>query len=173
MEESISIGGGKLEKRVLVAVVERADGRRDVYKGDNLVTNSGLYYYAHQGAVQGGAGSYNWPAGCRLGTNNVTAPAGTDIGVNAVIASGSVATTAAYPVHSDADTDNSGRGTLVASWLFTFGTGLVNLDNIGEIAIVSSLTVAGSALSHGTITTFSKGSQDSLKFFVNHTYSAT
>ena len=172
MEESISIGG-RVEKRVLVAVVERANGVVEKYLGDNLVTNAGLNYYAHQGAVQGGAGSYNWPVGCRLGTNNVTAPAGTDIGVNAFIAQGSVATTAAYPVHNDADADNSGRGTLVASWLFTFGTGLVDLNNVGEIAIVSSLTAAGSAISHGTIATFSKGSQDTLKFFCNHTYSAT
>lgn len=169
MKESISITG----KLVLRAVVYRCDGRVEVYQGDNLVTNPGLQYYAQQGAAQGGGGTYTWPVGCRLGTNNVTAPAGTDIDVNSIIAQGSVATSANYPVRNDSDTDNIGRGSLTVSWLFSFGTASYNLNNIGEIAVVNSLTSPGSAVSHGTIETFSKGSTDTLKFFVNHPYSAT
>lgn len=154
----------------IVAVLVGADGRvkarRTIY-GKNLVTDGGDQWYAEAAVA---AGSVMNIAGMNLGSSAV-APAKGNTNVGSIIPLGSVAIDSGYPRTADNDADNTGAGADIVTWRSSFGTGIANANGIQEVAIANVLGTAATAncIMRGTLASFNKTNQDTLKVFVNHT----
>ena len=137
-------------------------------KTKNLVTDNGDLYYA-----EAAMGSESWtPTGFRMGTDPASADvAKADNDVNSFATGTNQLTDAGYPKTNDDDGDNTGAGTDIVSWRVSFGTSAANVNSLGEIAICDSLTGPTKALCHAVFSApFNKTSDDTLKVFVNHTF---
>lgn len=166
----------------VLAVLTRPDGSKQYFETHNIVTNQGDRYYAATAvgtAFSGRAtGDFRQTGYMRLGTS-LTAAAKSDTDVGSAIPSGSVALDAGYPAVSDTDPDNTGAGSNIVTWRFTFSTAIANANAISEGAITGSTVgggytggAAGTALTHFLFaSSFNKTSSDTLKVFVNHTMS--
>jgi len=154
------------------AVLCDAQGRSRCVPGLNIVTNAGDVWYAQRSA--GETPTHNFAgasAGIRLGDDN-TAPTKTDVDVTSFVTGSGHAIDATYPKSNDGDTDNTGAGTNVVSWRFSFTTAQGNGTGIIELAIVDDIASPTVALAHALFTgAFDKTSSDTLKVFVNHTLS--
>lgn len=153
----------------IVAVLDnQATGHKRRFYGRNIVTNDGDQYYA-EAAV--GAGTVLTVQGMNLGTS-ATAPSKTDTNVLGIIAGGSAIIDSGYPRTADNDSDNTGAGADIVTWRSSFGTADANANGIQEVAVSNVRGTAGTALSimRGTLTSFNKTNQDTLKMFVNHTF---
>lgn len=162
------------------AVLTRQEGENLFVKhrhwGSNLVTDSGEIYYAIKGAGASPATNENFlNAKLELRTSADT-PAATD---NYDNVTGLQSTTrhgiaAGYPKAPDTDGDNTGSGTNVVSYAFSYLTSEGNVTGIvgGVIydTAVSSPGAGTKILCHFSISTFDKTSSDTLKFFVNHSF---
>jgi len=142
--------------------------RELIVPGLNIVSNAGDLYYAQLGA--GEAVTFDFAAGgLRLGDNN-TAPAKTNTDVTNFLAGTGHAVDATYPKTDDDDGDNSGAGTDVVSYRYSYTTAQGNANGIVEGAIVNNTTTPAAALTHFLFgAAFNKTSSDTLKVFVNHT----
>jgi len=140
-----------------------------IVPGINIVTDDGDAYYAQ--AAMGETPDDDFPAGgLRLGDDN-TSPTKSDTDVTNFLAGTGHAITATYPKTNDGDSDNSGAGVDIASWLFSYTTGEGNAADIIEGAIVDNTTTPTAALTHFLFgAAFTKTSSDTLKVFVNHTF---
>jgi hypothetical protein len=85
-----------------------------------------------------------------------------------------------YPKVNDGDSDNTGSGTDIATWLASWTTSDFNSNAIigGCIHVAggaSGATTPGATklLTHFSLTSFNKTSSDTLKIFVNHTFNGT
>ena len=83
-------------------------------------------------------------------------------------------------VTNDGDSDNTGSGTDIVTWLASWTTGDFNSNAIigGCIHVAggaSGATTPGATklLTHFSLTSFNKTSSDTLKIFVNHTFNGT
>ena len=76
-----------------------------------------------------------------------------------------------YPKTNDGDSDNTGSGTDIATYLTSWTTANFNATGIkgGCIHENASPVNATKILTHFTISSFDKTSSDTLKVFVNHT----
>lgn len=153
----------------VVAVLEHASGEKEWFKARNIVTTQGDRFYA--ATIVGTTLFVNFKTSgfMRLGTSAVT-PTKSDTDVGSIIAGGSVALDANYPTILDPDTDNTGSGTTIVTWRFSFGTAAANANSIAEGAITNTGgPTAGTALTRFLFaSTFNKTSSDTLKIFVNH-----
>jgi len=164
MQETLEITG------TIVAVLTNTQtGHKSTYYGHNIITNDGDLYYAQK--VVGDTPTDDFTAGgLRLGTGTTT-PVKADTDVTTFGSDGDIAETSGYPKVNDGDGDNTGAGTDIVTWLFTYGTGDGNISGIAEGAIVDNLTTPTAALSHFLFaSSFSKTSSDTLKVFVNHKF---
>ena len=169
MIERINIGSIRWN---VLAVLTHADGHKLVIPGHNIVTNEGDIYYA-QKAVGASPTDDFTAGGLRLGTGTTT-PVKTAIDLTTFGADGDIAETSGYPKTADADGDNTGSGTDIVTWLFTYGTGDGNIAGIAEGAVVDNLTTPTAALCHFLFAaSFSKTSSDTLKVFVNHQFNGS
>jgi len=153
--------------------------RKNVYSGDilkvhgvNIVTNSGDLYYAQK--AMGETPTYNFingSGGLHLGTN-AAATSKTQTDVQTEDTAGRHAIKATYPKTADADSDNTGSGTDIATWTYEYLTTEGNIVDIAEGAIVLVLAGAGTqALTRFLFAAaFTKTSADTLKVIVNHQF---
>ena len=143
--------------------------REAMISGLNIVTNDGDLYYAQQAVGETPTDDFDAAAaGNRLGTSN-TAPTKTDTDVTTVDAAGNHAHDATYPKTNDGDGDNTGAGTDIVTWRFSYLTSEGNITGIQEGAIVDNRTTPTAALTHYLFAaSFNKTSSDTLKIFVNH-----
>lgn len=140
--------------------------------GLNLVTNEGDVYYSARGAEEASPPDdfSAAAAGLRHGSASTT-PGKTDIDVTTFLAGTGLPIDATYPVRNDGDADNTGAGADVTTWRFSYGTSDGNATGIAEGAIVDDRTTPTAALTHFLYTaSFDKTSSDTLKVFVNHTF---
>jgi hypothetical protein len=152
----------------------RRDGIEDpeLFIGANTVTNAGDIYYAQRGTSTTVTNDFsNSTAGLRLGQNS-GAVAKTDTDVTTFITGANTALDATYPKVSDGDTDNTGSGADIASWRYQYSAGSFSAT-VKEGAIVDNDGTPTVALTHFTIANFSKTTNDTLKFFVNHQFNGT
>ena len=154
--------------RNVLAVLIGPDGRR-LHAGSNIVTNAGDEHYAERGAGETPSIAFA-SGGLRLGSA-ATAPAKTDTDVTTFIASTAKALSATYPKTNDADSDNTGSGVDIVTWLFEYGKPDFNANGIAEGAIVNNTTTPTAALTHFLFgAAFNKTADDTLKVFVNHEF---
>ena len=78
-----------------------------------------------------------------------------------------------YPKTNDGDGDNTGAGTDIVTWRTSWATSDFNQTGIiGGCIHVGGASPANATkvLTHYTITSFDKTASDTLKIFVNHTF---
>lgn len=135
--------------------------------GSNLVTNEGDLYYAQRGAAETPTTDFT-AGGLRLGSASTT-PTKSSADVTTFIASTGKAVSGSYPTTNDGDADNTGAGTDIVSWLFSYTKGDFNAPTIAEGAIVDNTGTPTKALAHFLFdSSFAKTANDTLKVFVNH-----
>ena len=140
----------------------------------NIVTNDGDLYYAQSAVAETPTDDFDAAAaGLRLGTAS-TAPVKTNTDVTTEDSNGRLAIDATYPKTNDGDSDNTGAGTDIVTWRFSYSTSEGNITGIAEGAIVDNRTTPTAALTHFLFAaSFNKTSSDTLKVFVNHTFNGT
>ena len=177
-------------KNNICVVLKKNDGSKHWFYGSNIVTNDGDIYYAKRacgetpstdenfGAVASGAG-----ATCILqnpSSANSLAKAD-DYGevTNPIVTSGAQKDcTSAYPKTNDGDSDNTGAGTDVVTYKFSWTTSQIDTSSGNAITggcIVdknSTLADGKKILTHWNFASpasFHKTSTDTLTLYVNHT----
>lgn len=142
--------------------------RELIIPGLNIVSNDGDLYYAQLGAGEAVTDDFAG-GGLRLGDDN-TAPTKTDTDVTNFLAGTGHAIDGTYPQTDDGDGDNSGAGTDVVTFRYSYTTAQGNANGIIEGAIVDNIVTPTAALTHFLFgASFNKTSSDTLKVFVNHT----
>ena len=142
--------------------------------GANLVTNDGDVYYAVKAQAQTALGSNeDFGSGrLELRTGSATpAKADTYSTVTTPVTASRKVFDSNYPTTNDTDSDNTGAGLDVVTYLTSWTTTDFNATGIIGGAIHDNATpVAGSKLlTHFSIASFDKTASDTLKVFVNHT----
>lgn len=142
-----------------------------VVPGLNIVTNNGDLYYAQTGAGEtpGSTISYHGTnGGLRLGSGS-TSPTKSSNDVTTFLSGTGKALDSGYRKTNDNDADNTGAGTKVITWRYSYITSEANVSGINEGAIVDNRTTPTTALTHFLFAaSFSKSSSDTLKVFANH-----
>jgi len=160
--------------RNVLAVLVGPEGRRLV-AASNIVTDAGDQYYAQRMAEEAVTNAFTslylsegaWDAGH-------PAKGSTADNLASVIAGSEKAADAGYPKTNDDDTDNDGSGVDVVSWRFSYSKADFSSSAIvaGTVSIAAA-TFGGASgdplLTGFDLSSFSKTSNDTLKFFVNHT----
>lgn len=163
-------GGGPVLTGQILAILRHPQLEREVtIPGVNLVTNDGDVYYAQSSVAESPTDDFDAAAaGLRLGSA-VTAVTKTDTDVTTFLAGTGHVLDATYPLTNDADADNTGAGTDIVTWTYSYLTSEGNAAGIAEGAIVDDRTTPTAALTHFLFAaTFTKSSSDTLKCIVNH-----
>ena len=157
----------------VIAVLGTPFGKQ-CFLASNIITNAGDVYYAQSAAGESVTNNFNslYLSSVDWGTGPSKTSTSSDI---ASMISGTEKTpTSTYPKTNDADSDNTGAGTDIVTWLFSYAKGDFTDADIDAGAISIASVTWGSG---GTVlltgfdigTPFGKTSNDTLKFFVNHT----
>lgn len=150
---------------------------KDWMYGANLVTNDGDIFYAKQAVTEANGSNEDFEAG-RMELQNPSSadtPAKTDTyqQVSTPVSTSRKVFVASpnYPLRNDSDSDNTGAGTDIVTFLNSWTTSDFNATGIkgGCIHDNASPVNATKILTHFTISSFDKTSSDTLKVFVNHT----
>jgi len=164
-------------KGKIVAVLESVDsGDIKVIEGRNLVTDFGDKYYAQMACGEAPSQDMDGTnAGIRLGSSNA-APAKADTDVKTFLSGTIMTLDSTYEKTSDSDTDNTGAGSDIVTWRYSYATDWGNVSNIVEGAICANRTTPSGTdcLTRFTFASaFTKTSSDTLKIFVNHNFYGT
>lgn len=160
----------------VLGVLTREDGSVQLVAAANIITDAGDVYYAQKAA---GETPTNTFANLYLSAAAFSSPAkdSDSDDLASVISGSSKAPTATYPKTNDGDSDNTGAGTDVLTWLYSYTKADFNNAAITAGAIAASGVTSWGAgagtdplLSAFNLTSFAKTSNDTLKFFVNHTF---
>jgi hypothetical protein len=157
--------------RCLAILTNRHNGDKKIIHGVNIVTNDGDTYYAQKACGETPDDNFEDAlAGLRLGDDN-TAPTKSDTDVTAFLSGSDHVCDATYPQTDDQDGDNSGADVDIVTWRYSYTTAQGNVVAIIEGAIVDNDTTPTAALCHFLFAgVFTKTSSDTLKVFVNHTF---
>ena len=165
----------------VVTVLTSRTGKKDIRKVRNIVTDAGDLYYAERGALlTTGTPISPVPTNftdtngvpdmiMELYQNDSGAPAkgndrsdlGTQVGTGKAMDSG-------YPQNDDMDSDNTGAGADIITYLVSFTTAEVN-GSIDDVILTNpSPGATEPLLMHADGLARTKTSSDTLKVFVNH-----
>ena len=150
-------------------------GKKTWLYAKNIVTNDGDLFYAQQALAETPTSDFDGANGrMELRTGAATpAKADTYNELTTPITASRKAIDGTYPLTGDADTDNTGSGADVVTWLTSWTTGdFNNTGIIGGCVHVGGATPSGATkvLTHWSISSFDKTAADTLKIFVNHTF---
>lgn len=163
--------GELLIGQILAILRHPKSGEELIIPGLNIVTSDGDIYYAQLAMGDSLTDDFQAAgAGIRLGSDN-TAPDKSDIDVTTFLSGSDHVIDATYPQSNDSDGDNTGSGTSVMTWTYSYLTSEGNVSSIIEGAISDVRAGASTAvLTHFLFAgVFSKTSSDTLKVIVNHT----
>jgi hypothetical protein len=153
----------------VLVVLHRDKSIIDAILGHNIVTNEGDKFYAQSAC--GETPTYAFDR-MYLATAGPDTPAKDDDRSDFTDVAGSEkAKTAGYPKTNDDDSDNTGAGVDIISWLFSYTTGDGNWSSITHAYItiespgVSEVLLASLKFA----SSWNKDSNTSAKVFVNHT----
>lgn len=157
--------------RVVAILENKKTGDKKIIHGLNVVTDDGDTYYAQSACAEAPDDDFDdAAAGLRLGDDNTT-PTKSDTDVTVFLAGTDHVCDATYPRTADPDGDNSGAGVDIVTWRYSYTTAQGNAVDIIEGAIVDNDTTPTAALCHFLFAgIFTKTSSDTLKVFVNHTF---
>ena len=170
------------ELNICVVKTNTKTGEKSWHYGKNIVTNDGDLYYAQQAVEATPTSDFGGSNGrMELRTGSAT-PAKADVftQVTTPIPTSIQPMNSGYPKTNDSDSDNTGAGTDIVTWLASWTTSDFNSNAIigGCIHVAggaSGATTPGATklLTHFSLTSFNKTSSDTLKIFVNHTFNGT
>lgn len=140
-----------------------------IVPGVNIITNDGDLYYAQSAA--GETPGDDFPSGgLRLGSASTT-PVKTNTDLGTFLSGSAHALDATYPKTNDDTSGNTGAGTDIVTWRFSYTTGEGNVSSIAEGAIVDNTTTPTAALTHFLFAaSFDKTSSDTLTVLTNHQF---
>jgi len=158
----------------VLAVLIDANGRRRTFEGKNIVTGSGNRWYAARGAL---AASGIQVLGMKIGLGSVglITPASTDADIASVsFASCFQSLDVGYPMLSDTDADNTGAGSNIVCWRVTYtATAATSQVSIADVCLCSVSAAPIMAINHAKFAAaFDKTAADTLKIFINHTFTS-
>jgi len=141
----------------------------------NIVTNDGDLFYAQQAVGESPTSDFDGSSGrMELRTGSATPAKGdTYAQVATPVTASRKAIDANYPKTNDGDGDNTGSGTDIVTWRTSWTTSDFNATGIvgGCIHVGAASPASGTKLlTHYSITSFDKTASDTLKIFVNHTF---
>lgn len=151
-----------------VAILRKGKDLVGFVFGKNIVTTTGDVYYAQKACGETPTNNYT---DMYLASAGPATPAKTDNRANFTdVASSNKAKSANYPKTADNDTDNTGNGANIASWLFSYAAGDGNWANISHAYVTKNAPGASESLLCGIKfgANWSKDSNTSAKVFVNH-----
>ena len=170
------------ELNICIVKTNTTTGEKTWHYGKNIVTNDGDLYYAQQAVETSPTSDFGGSNGrMELRTGSAT-PAKADVftQVTTPIPTSIQPMDSNYPKVNDGDSDNTGAGTDIVTWLASWTTSDFNSNAIigGCIHVAggaSGATTPGATklLTHFSLTSFNKTSSDTLKIFVNHTFNGT
>ena len=165
---------------LVVAVLTDRWGGQRVHTCFNTVTNLGDQHYAEHidNSVNGGmtfTNSFHTASG-RMELGDAATPGAESKTANYSIMTAITASRKAidtnYPLSNDQDSDNTGAGVDIVTWLTSYTTGDFNDTGISQVCIHDGGATPGASndlLTYAQISpTFDKTSNDTLKMFVNH-----
>lgn len=156
---------------------DKYENIREWIYGANIVGNDGDIFYAKQAAEESQAAEENFFEGNFVmqnpGIQDTPAKTDTFVNITTSIAASLKAFVATpnYPLTDDQDSDNTGAGLNVTTYLVSYSTSDFNANGINGGAILDDLTAPATSaklLTHFSITAFNKTASDNLKVFVNH-----
>lgn len=152
--------------RNVLAVLGRPDGAL-LIPASNIITDAGDIHYAQRGAAETPSNAFGI---LELGSAGTPGKAVNRSGFTA-IASTQKAHDATYPKTNDGDTDNTGAGTDVVTWLTSYSKADFNANGITHGWITNVTPGASEAILTGYAfaASFNKTADDTLKVFTNHT----
>lgn len=159
-------------KNVLM-VLTPEDGKPMLMGASNIITNAGDIYYAERGAAETPTNNFNSLYLSTTAWSPAVSKTTTASDLANVIAGSEKTVDATYPQTNDGDSDNTGAGTDVVTWRFSYAQGDFNATGIVSVAITTAGQTWGSGggllLTALTVASFDKTASDTLKVFVNHT----
>jgi len=153
----------------VIAILENIQtGKKQIHVGNNIVTNAGDLYYAQSACGESPTKDFD-AGGLRLGSNSAD-PTKNSSDVGTFLTGTAHSIDATYEKTNDGDSDNTGAGTDIVTWRYSYLVSEGNVNNIIEGAIVDNTTTPTAALCHFEFpASFNKTASDTLKIFVNHT----
>lgn len=141
----------------------------------NIVTDAGDTWYAQRAASETPTNGFNRHAMASARTSAWTKSGATSQYGNAtVIAGSSKANDATYPRTADPDTDNTGAGADIVTHRVSYLAADFNGTILAGLFHDSTQTVSGSPLLSGyDFSSFTKQATDTLKVFLNHTFTGS
>jgi len=142
---------------------------KDIIFGSNIVTDEGDKFYAQEACAETPTYAFDRMF---LASAGPATPAKTDIRSAFTDISGSEKQKySGYPKTNDGDSDNTGAGVDVISWLFSYATTDGNWSGITHAYVTYATPPAGAVLlsSIKFAAAWAKDSNTSAKVFVNHT----
>ena len=165
---------GHIKGLVVVVLTNAKTGEKRTYETYNIVTDAGDRHYAERGAAE--SPTNFTAAACEYGTaGNAPGKTSDRSDITTKTTGSLIATDGTYPQTNDADGDNTGSGTDIVSWRFSYGTGDGN-DTAIDRLIITNFVGGTPGASEACLmyalfgASFSKTASDTLKIFVNHTF---
>ena len=168
-------------KQVVKTEIDPLDPEQLRLLTHNIVTNAGDKYYAQRAAAETASLTFTLmtaAATLKAATKNaVFSDLVNKAGTNAPLAAFTATFDSGFPKTNDTDTDNTGADSDIVSWLRTYSTSQANTD-VKAIVInqVNASTKVQSATTNNLLNasilavSVTKTSSDTLKVFVNHTF---
>ena len=157
----------------LVVLVNEKTADRIIIPGRNIVTDEGDKYYAQKACGETPDNDFN---SLYLATAGPTSPGKSDNYGSFTVASGSEkAVATGYPKTNDSDSDNTGAGVDVITWLFQYATsdGPFSAITHSFISIASASGTDPILNSYKWASSWDKDGSTSCKVFANHTENGT
>lgn len=159
------LGAHVPKHRNVLAVLTRPDGKL-LIPASNIVTDAGDTFYAQMGAGEVTTNAFGVQAMATAGTPGKSA----NYGGFTPIAGSVKAHTATYPKTADGDTDNTGAGVDIVSYLVSYSKADFNDPAISH-GVITNATPGGTEpllTGYAFLAPFAKTANDTLKVFVNH-----
>ncbi|MDJ0513078.1 MAG: hypothetical protein QNJ62_06510 [Methyloceanibacter sp.] len=155
------------KRQNILAVLSSGRGNPLVIPAANIVTDAGDIYYAQNGASETPTNAFGITELGSAGTPSKSA----NRSAFTAIASTQKAHAATYPKTNDSDTDNTGAGADVVTYLASYTKGDFNAASITHGWVTNVTPGASEPLLTGYAfaAAFGKTADDTLKVFTNHT----
>lgn len=142
---------------------------KKIMRCKNIVTDAGDLHYAQRAVAESLTNAFGI---MELGSAGATPGKSSNrSNITTKIASSQKAFDGTYPKRNDDDADNTGAGVDIVTFRVSYTTGEANDAAIDRVFITNTSPGASEALlMYAEFTSFAKTSSDTLKMFVNHTF---
>ncbi len=166
---------GTIKGLVVVVLTNVKTGKKYTYETINIVTDAGDLHYAERGASEAPTNFTTGASEYGTAGNAVTKGVDRSNAITTKTTGSLIEIDATYPTTADPDGDNTGSGADIVSWRFSYGTGDGNDTTIDRLTITNWAGGTPGAseplLMYALFgSSFTKTASDTLKIFVNHTF---